>query len=336
MTAGSRAGLAVGDGRIVSSGNDGPPQAHWFERSPDGAFRRRASLAGDPQSRVTTVAVSGNHALLGLQRRDGTVVAQSYELDHGDWNAHELLTAPAPSDGQLAHSIALSGDTALVAPYSVASGAPVAFIYSWSAGSWTQSSQLTWSGSRCPIVEVYLDGATAIVQCHDDARTVAMYRRDETGWQPAATPKLPDSITSTPSWLISGDRIVMSGGATTNGQTVFASHVFRWTGDAWSLEHTVLSKSLADCREGCTRGIVALDGDRCVVVTGPTSATAERFVDGAWRADRELALPPAMRSAAASISAAGIAGDQVILAVPGEEIAGRLASGALYVYTWPR
>ncbi|MGH9886870.1 MAG: hypothetical protein ACREBE_15170 [bacterium] len=73
-----------------------------------------------------------------------------------------------------------------------------------------------------------------------------------------------------------------------------------------------------------------------MVVTGPTSVTAERFVDGAWRADRELALPPATRSAAAIIFAAGIAGDQVTLAVPGEDIAGRLASGALYVYPWPR
>jgi hypothetical protein len=163
-----------------------------------------------------------------------------------------------------------------------------------------------------------------------------MYRRDETGWQPSATPRFPDDIAAAPRWLISGDRVVMTGGATTNGQTVYASHVFRWSGGVWSLEHSVVSDPLVDCKNGCTRGIVALDGDRCVVVTGPTSATAERFVDGTWRADRELALPPAMRSAAATIYTAGLAGDQVILAVPGEEIAGRLASGALYVYPWPR
>lgn len=330
--------LTVGDGHILATNNRLGPQAYWFDRPSDGAFHRRPSLVTGPDSLIDTMLVSGNHALIvshaALDSFDITV--QSYELGSTDWTPGNLLTTPDPGLTMFPDSIALSGDTALVSGLGADSLHSVVFVYAWSTAGWALSSQLTWTGPPCAFARLYLDGGRAILQCFDESRPRMMvFRRDGSAWRETVAPSFPDPDTS-PALLLSGDRIAIKSSSAVNGHPVEKSYVFRWTGDTWNLEHSEVSDAPSNCMNGCERGIIALDGDRCVVATGPTSVTGERFVDGAWTTDREFTLPASIRSAATAISAATLMGDQLYLAVPQEYVGAELATGAIYVYRWPR
>jgi hypothetical protein len=115
-----------------------------------------------------SVAISGSTALVGAPgKNSGAGAAYVFTGSGGIWMQRAELTATDAAPGDIfGVSVALSGSTALIGAFRKNSNAGAAYVFTGSAGSWTQRKELT-AADAAPGdnfgVSVALSGSTALI-----------------------------------------------------------------------------------------------------------------------------------------------------------------------------
>ena len=118
------------------------------------------------------VALDGDRALIGLPKdsapgnlRQGSAIL--FSRDGGSWTQLAQLTAlDGDVEDRFGHSVALSGNTALVGAYQHNSGRGAAYVFTGNGSSWTQQAKLSADDAQSGDYfgwSVALDGDTAVI-----------------------------------------------------------------------------------------------------------------------------------------------------------------------------
>ena len=304
----------------------------------------------------TSVAVSGDTALVGcgLQTVNGQSNAGAvyvYTRSGGVWSEQAVLTDPtAAASEYFGFSVALSGDVALIgATGKTVSGA--AFVYTRSAGTWSQSAELTASDGVAADhfgYSVALSGDSALIGAYSktvggqrSAGAAYVFRGSGTSWSqedeltdptPAASDDFGFSV------AISGDTALVGSWQTTVGVATLAgaAYIYTRSGTSWSApEQLVASDVAANGRFGWS---VAISGDTALIgawgtlVGGGNAGAAYFFVHSGttWPQQAEVTDPTATTSDQFGWAVALEADTAVIGAM--NETVGAVRPGAAHVY----
>ena len=167
----------VGARRKTVDGNIYQGAAYVFTRSATVWTQQQKLTASDGAVRDAfglAVALSGDTALVGAPDKTvggnfGQGAAYVFTRTAGVWTQQQLTASDSAEGDQFGDAVALSGDTALVGAYGKRRGANpyqgAAYVFTRTAGVWTQQQQLTASGGAYDLVgsSVALSGDTALV-----------------------------------------------------------------------------------------------------------------------------------------------------------------------------
>jgi hypothetical protein len=305
----------------------------------DDAMGQAVALSGDtvavgiPQGQLTPLSAPGAIAIFrdvaGMWQREaflgpnlpsvfalqqdtlvvgGTRVA-TFVRDGTTWSQHDLLATPADS-------VALSGDTLLVASLALPSGTPN--VYVRDNGTWVPQATLVGDQAGEILGVVALDGDVAAAVAylpvgHDVQIFVHFYHRSGTAWTLESTVPAGVSL-GIPTLLLA-----TSGQTVLVGSTDAVDAYVRDASGTWSPQGTL------DPLVTFSPGSVAIDGDRAVVgapgdtVPGATAAgTAYVFErsGGAWSRTDHVADPNATYDERFGTSVA-LEGGTLIAGAPG-------------------
>jgi MYXO-CTERM domain-containing protein len=162
------ASVSISGDIALVSGSPGA-SAYVFRRS-GGTWSEEQTLttpdgAVDPNGVSPSVAVSGETALIGTVGTSAHVFVRS----GGSWIQQQSLTPSGSVTNNWGHSVALSGDTALLGVYSDGSYRGSAFVFTRNGVTWTQQQKLTPSDVVFPNDEINFGNAVAL---HDDTALV--------------------------------------------------------------------------------------------------------------------------------------------------------------------
>jgi hypothetical protein len=138
-------GAYIDDNNANESGS-----AYIFELSNGTWTEKQKLLASDGAESDRfgeSVAISGNYAIVGARRKDNyTGSAYIFELSNGTWTEKQkLLASDGESSDHFGHSVAISGNYAIVGAYSddnYYSNSGSAYIFELSNGTWSQQQKL--------------------------------------------------------------------------------------------------------------------------------------------------------------------------------------------------
>jgi FG-GAP repeat len=168
---------AVGDDDAVKGIMDSG-SAYIFERSSSGVWTQQPKLTADDRAAGDQfgiyVAISGDTAIVSAWKDDDAVKGMNnsgsayiFVRSGGGWVPQTKLTASDGAAGdQFGTSVALSGDTAIVGAYGVASFSGAAYIFERNSSVWVPKAKLTAEGGKAGDEFgsfVALSGDTAIV-----------------------------------------------------------------------------------------------------------------------------------------------------------------------------
>ena len=239
--------------------------AYVFVRSA-GSWTQQAKLtAADGAAHDSfgySVALSGDTALVGASRHDTAGLADAgaayvFTRSGGSWTQQAQLTAGAAGD-IFGGSVALSGETALVGAVRHDSGgaadAGAAYVFTRSAGSWTQQALLIADAGAAGDMfgnSVALSGETALVgaRFHDtvgkaDAGAAYVFTRSGDSWtlQPtliaadgSADDQFGYSVALSGAEALVGARFHDTGGQAEAG----AAYVFTRSAGSWTPQQTL-------------------------------------------------------------------------------------------------
>lgn len=329
---------ATGDGWLAAAGDQilaSSPfyyRVLWFTREA-GGYRRGPSLVLDDNTQLMTLAVAGGHALVEEERDEVGAVRdiQTYELHDGDWTRGPSLTLPQLPARSWTQSIAMEGDTAVVAAVrgdTVDTLNGLVQVHTWSGGAWSPAALLE-TGLPCD-PHVALASARIAAACNS---LVRVFERVGATWYETPAPQVPDPGNGIQQLMLADDLVATSSSAT-GSSTI---DVFRWADGQWRSElHVRFDRTHNTCLNAtCVYGLAALGSDRVVLYRDGTSVARYRFVDGAWLAEPPLVLPSeAQRSPAAQVAAAALSGGDVVLSVTGDGDGINTLADAIYVFPW--
>jgi hypothetical protein len=274
--------LVGAPGTIDSLGVD-PGSAYVFALD-GGRWTQKAELtaidraAGDQFG--SAVALSGNTALVGAQNKTvggggggaiGPGAAYAFTFDGGQWTQQAELTA---TDGALGdgfgHSVALSGNTALVGASGSGSFQGSAYLFTFDGTHWTQQAKLTASDGS-PHDEfgasVAISGNTALVGTQDKG-TVYVFNFDGTAWTQASEITTSDGVQGR-----FGYSVALSGStAILSEYDAEAAVVFTFDGARWIQQAKLTPPGVGLTVTTALAGAVALSGNS--VLLGPTGSQA--------------------------------------------------------------
>jgi hypothetical protein len=303
------------------------------------------------------VSIDGDSLIVGADRDNdnGSDSGAAYVFirDGDGWTEQAKLT---PSDGeqkeQFGHSVAISGDTAVVGAYrdddnGIFSGS--AYVFVRSGTTWSQQAKLTASDAAARDyfgVRVDIEGDTIAVSAYKsdggetDSGAIYVFERDGTAWSEQA--KLTASDATAYDGLgvglsISGNTIVAGAtSASYDGNASGAAYVFINNGSSWTEQAKIgPSDGEADDRFGAT---VSLDGDTVLVSStndddnGETSGAAYVFErsGGSWSQQAKLVASDASAYDAFG-SGVSLEGDTAVIGAYGDDDNG-YRSGSVYVF----
>jgi len=225
-----------------------------------------------------SVALSGDSALIGVPWKDGAHAragtAYIFTRAGTSWSQQaELLRSDAGDWDYFGHSVAISGDTALVGAYGKTingnSFTGAAYVYTRSGTTWSQQTELTAAdGADGDALgsAVALSGDTALVAAHGRstfAGAAYVFTRSGTTWSQQAELTASDPAANDEfgcSVALSGDSAAIGAWKkTVGGQTsAGASYVFGRQGTTWSQQAELSDPSAAAQDQfGCS---VAISG----------------------------------------------------------------------------
>jgi FG-GAP repeat protein len=293
-----------GDTALVGADGDDSRQGsvYIFERDAAGVWHQTAKLtasdgaAGDVFG--YSVALSGNTALVGACQEDLKGSAYIFERDmENGWRQMAKLTASTREvNDDFGHSVALSGDTALVGAWGDDDYQGSAYVFVRPAGGWedmTETAQLTASdGARTDLFgfSVALSGDIALVGApQDDVRRGSAFAFIEPigGWTSMTeTAKLTASTREAGDWFglsvaLSGD-IALVGAPQGDGTVADqgAAYIFIKLRSGWAHMTETAKLTASDGARGDIFGwSVALYGDVALVgASGHDSAKGAAYV----------------------------------------------------------
>lgn len=276
----------------------------------------------------TSVAVSGDTAVVGAPDDGGAGAVYVFERTRGTWAEVAKLTSGTSSD-RFGASVAIDGGTAVVGAPGRSSSAGAVFVFVKSGTSWTQQTEIAGSGGALG-TSVGVRGDRLVAgapQASSSRGLAATYTRSGTTWTLETTLQPSDStdgdetggaVAIGSTWIAVGAAKADATGATDAG----AVHVYGLSGGTWTRSARLFAPSPS---AGAAFGsAVALDGGSLAVgsplgdVGGTDAGAADRFVarGSGWA---YLGTLPATGSAAADRhgTSVALAADLVVSGTPG-------------------
>ena len=215
-----------------------------------------------------SVSISGETALVGAPGKDqSSGVAYVWIRSGSTWSEQAKLTAPDSAAGKLfGSSVAISGDTAIIAGNPYYGGAT--YVFTRTGTTWSFQAKLVAddaTGSDSFGETMHISGDTAVIGAYGaNASTGAAYvfKRSGGTWSQqaklVASDGAPDDTFGI-SLSLSGDTAVI--GARGNNQYTGAAYVFVRNGDTWSQQAKLVSN---DAETNDNLGYrVAVSGRHC-------------------------------------------------------------------------
>jgi hypothetical protein len=299
------------------------------------------------------VAYSNGVSVVGAPHREvGAVENQGavYIFGHsGELDLQEQITA---DDGakwdEFGAAVAVEGDTIVAtAPYHAVGGNTsqgAAYVFTRSAGVWTQQAELTASDGLADDqfgqYSAAISGDTIAIgapykNVDGSFNQGAVYVFTGSGdtWTEQARITLPDGVED--DWFgamvaLDGDTLLI--GCMERNHSVGASYVYVRSGDTWTQQAELTSGSTTADYFGWSN---ALDGDTAVVGSyGANDMIGGAYVftrsNGVWSAPVELTAPDLVADSEFG-AGVGVDGDTVVVTAQEQLLDGKL--GAAYVYT---
>lgn len=247
-----------------------------------------------------SVALSGDTVVVGAPGKAmWTGAAYVFLRSGASWSEQQKLTESTPGGNHyFAYSVAVSGDTALVAAHGKASYRGSAYVFVRSGASWSPQTELTANDGVANDYfgqSVALSGDTAAVAAYGKAsQQGAAYVFFRTGslWSQHAKLTASDGVASDQFGLsvaLNADTAIVGACGRAAGQG--AAYVFVRSGTSWPLQQELTaSDGVAGDAFGCS---VAVSGDIAVVgAEGRASVTGAAYVfaraGSAWTQQQEL------------------------------------------------
>ncbi len=269
---GTSIALAGDTALIGAPHDDGHGSAYVFVRVGASWIQQAKLTAADAEAGDEfggAVALFGDTALIGASRDGTTGSAYVFIRSGTDWNIQQKLTA---SDGlndgfQFGHSVAVSGDTALIGAYGdpyLGAWTGSAYVFTRSAGTWSPQAKLTATDAAAGdnfAWSVAVAGDTVLIGAHHDddhgsnSGSAYVFTRSGITWNQQAKLTADDAVGGSyfgRSVALSGETALV--GANGRGR----AYVFTRTDDSWSQQAALAGIS----NFGLS---VALAGDRAVI-----------------------------------------------------------------------
>jgi hypothetical protein len=231
-----------------------------------------------------SVAISGSTAVAGAPgTTSGTGAAYVFTRSAGTWSRQATLTSPGTAPGDIfGTAVAISGSTAVVGAYGTNSYTGMAYIFTRSAGTWSQQATLADPGAAAHDFfgySVAISGSTAVVGAYGTSAatgTAYIFARSGGTWSQQATLTDPGGVPGDCfgySVTLSATTAVV--GAPGTGSLAGAAYMF--TGSTWSRQATLTAPNgAANEQFGAS---VALAKSTAVVGTpGKSSLTGAAYV----------------------------------------------------------
>jgi hypothetical protein len=346
------------------AGNDDAGVAYVFTRS-GGLWTLQAELtAGDGVGFGDSVALSGDTAVVGapyhvIAGKIDAGAAYVFTRSGGSWTAQaKLVAADAAANDRFGHSVALSGDTAVVgAPYRDAAGllphAGAAYVFTRSGGSWTPQQTIVATDAADGDQfghSVAVSSGTALVGApyrdiagQADAGAAYVFTRFGGFWKQQARLTATDGAAAeTFGYSVSvsgGTALVGANGHAVAGMVLAgAAYVFTGSAGSWTQQAQLLAPD----------GAVGDQFGRSVALSGGTALVGAPWHDTAGKVDAGAAYmftrsAGSWRQQTKPIAPDGAAGDQFGRSValsgamalggaPYHDTAGQADAGAAYSF----
>jgi len=253
-----------------------------------------------------SVALSDDAAFIGAPGRDASGAVFVYEFDEGVWMLVDMLTAAdAEAQDVFGASVALSGDRLVVGATredEAGTDAGAAYVFELVEGTWTETAKLlpddAGPSHGFGIVDVEDDViAVGAPGASDGAGRAYVFRLVDDAWMLEETfsPKELDADDAFSRVSIWQDLLVVGApGDDETDEDAGAAYVFRFDGESWVLETTLLaSDGAADDRFGnCVHvdGAIVLVGANLDDDNGGSSGSAYIFRNdgGTWVEDDKI------------------------------------------------
>ncbi|HWN69089.1 MAG TPA: hypothetical protein VNM90_15730 [Haliangium sp.] len=299
------------------------------------------------------MALEGDTAVIGAPGdRNGGVTyldagkgaAYVFARSGGSWSQQQKLMAGADAafNARVGHSVALSGDTALIG----SPGNEAAFVFVRSGTTWTQQQTLTASNTVSFGCSVALSGETALVGAEGDSVNLNnnylqgaafVYVRTGTVWNLqekllAADGTENDRLGS--AVALEGDTALV--GARGDEGFKGAAYVFVRPGVAWAQQGPKLTAGVAGQPQDYFGAAVAISGDGALIgAHGDAShqGAAYLFVrtGGTWNFQRKFVSPNGQIIDSFGYSVA-LSGDMALVGAPTSRIDGKNVQGAAHLF----
>ena len=307
-----------------------------------------------------SVGISGDRAIVGAYAEDAggsnAGAAYVYSLQSGTWQQDaKLVAGNAGANDNFGFSVAISGDTAVIGAYqedTKASNAGAAYVFTYSDGSWSQTTMLTASDGGFSDGfgrAVDISGNTIVVGSYSDDDSVSnsgaayVYTLSGGTWSQTQKLKASDpgsvdnyglSVAVDGSVIVVGAKDEDPGGASSAG----SAYVYELSSGTWSQTAKLIA---ADAAAGDEFALsVAVSGQSIIIgapydddsASSAGSAYIFRKKRNVWAQERKVvALDPSANDKYGF--AVGISGKNVIIGAPELDASpGSANEGAVYLY----
>ncbi|MHC4211231.1 MAG: hypothetical protein ACYSWT_16120, partial [Planctomycetota bacterium] len=315
-----------------------------------------ASDGADSDDFGMSVAVSGDVVVVGANRNDDNGAdsgsAYVYRWNSSSWVETKLLPSDGAADDYFGHSVAVSGDVAVVGAHQnddAGADSGSAYVFRWNGASWLETKLTASDGAAGDEFgfAVAVSGDVVVVGARGDddngdySGSAYVYRWNGTSWVEA---KLAASDgfdgDSFGHAVGASEDVVVVGAPQTDrwGPESGSAYVFRWNGSSW-VEETQLVP-FDGWHDDYFGTALAINGD-AVVVGAPNddgignnsgSAYPYRWNGTVWLEEGKLA-PPDGATDDYFGTAVGVSGDVAVVGAVLDDDNG-FDSGSAYVYRW--
>jgi hypothetical protein len=297
----------------------------------------------------TSVAISGETAVVGARGDDSRGSAYVFARSCGVWSLQQKLLASvrSPGDG-FGWSVAISGETVVVGAATASDYRGAVYIFVRSGGVWSQQQRLLASNRSMGDgfgTSVAISGETVVVgsplgdaavfsnqgTAHVFVRSGGVWSEQQmlTASDPAGGDRFGDSV------AISGETVVVGArGDDSRG----SAYVFARSGGVWSLQQK-LEASDAAANDSFGNSVV-ISGETVLVgavgddgAAGDNQGSAYVFArsGGVWSEQQKLEASDAAANDSFGNSVA-IRGNTIVAGTPGDDGAGGSDQGSAYVF----
>ena len=226
-----------------------------------------------------SVSISGDKAIVGAWKDDGTGSAYIYIYSGSSWDKYKITASDAASNDRFGGSVSISGDKAIVGAFlndDDETNAGSAYIYKYNGSSWVQEQKLTspvpeengWFGVSVSISgDIAIVGVATTIVGTDSPGSVYLFKFNGTSW--IETQKLTASDAAAEdsfgiSVSILGDKAIIGAYRDDDGgENSGSAHIFKFNGTSW-IEAQKLTASDAAAEDSF--GInVSISGDRAII-----------------------------------------------------------------------